>query len=806
VAAGTRYGTRFGVTEEEEEDRELEQEMRAIEGLLRAGYLDQAFKRYKHLHETHRLKVSQYDRCIRFFGEFDSLRSGWMVYDDFCSDECYQEPQLSSHHTIMNIAAGRRDTAKLKEAYNRLHKSRFPPLLTTYKIYINALVEVGYVQDVESAIRDMEAREIKPDVFLLRSIMRMYAAKRSVKGVKACYNKMLLLGLKPDRTSYNMYINTIGRQESVEEAETAFKTMNASRNASIRPDVVTYNTIIRLQARNGRLDKAKQLYQEMIARRVAPNDVTFTILLNALCKGGDVRSATAAFDEMQKRGVEPNISHYNALLDMYLKRREHKRVFDTYLEVKRLGIRPDRRMYNLALTAYVRESMEVEALALFEDMKMMHIMPDKNAYALLMRLAPSGNAAAHTMMWFSRMEDEGVEIGEINYALVIEACLREGKIADAEHYAKHAQENRVKPRMRLAVALLRLAAEKQNIAKVETIGKAIIDNIPDWRVEQNEVETAITLLAEADFGSLALQLGKVLKAKNWMPSRGVRRILGRLEDGARVQTEEDVQPFIDLIDRFGAQKDTLRAKRAFNRLLSEGLKPSLSVYNALIRAYALSGEANLALATLEEMRSRGISPDEGSFRPIFLALVGAKKLDIAKKLLAEAKTAGIELVPGRSAPAATEHSSEHSDSGSPRADATTAAGNTPQAGGQNGADKHFTVLSDDGSDDDDDNDDDNTEVPRNTTTTPEGQNGAEASVSRGAIDHSELTAEALHDTSSLESQIGAKSHAEDPKTAAVDARSAHTVGRDEGADSIESNGSVSNISSPPQVVRGETSG
>lgn len=648
IFMSSSYGTRFGVTEEEEEDVEVEQDMRAVEGLLRAGYMDQAFKRYRHLHETHRIRSAHYNRCIKLFGSYDSLKTAWMVYEDICNENDRVDPDLNTHNTMMRLSADKRDTAKVKIAYSRIQKQKdISPNRMTYKTYVSGLAQIGEVKDVEEAMRDMEALEIRPDVQLLRSMMRMYSAKRNLAGVKICYNRMLLLGLKPDQSSYNMYIDTVGKRESLSEAEDAYKRMDSGKLGEARPDVVTYNTLIRLQSKQGRMDRAKKYYQTMISRGIKPNEITFTILMSALCKEDDLKSALAAFKEMDRRGVRPQINHYNALIGLYVNRHNHREVQDLYLEIRRLNYRPNTQTYNLVLTTYVREERDLEAAALYEEMRMQHVRPDRSTFGLLQRLKSSKENPDVAKQWFGRMHSEGVGPNEVNYALLIETLLDHGRLEDAITAHSESKQLKVRPKTRMTAALLRLASSQGDVEECRSLARDFFSNMKDWRVEKGDLESVIQSLDKVGESDGVIKAHGSLISKGWEPSPKTRKIVIRTADRGRLDTpdrEAETKPFIEMIDRFGKAKDSIRAKRAFDRMLVEGVQPTLATYNALIRAHALAKDLNRSLAVLEELKQdEPFVPDENSYRPIILLLLRERRIDDAKGLLREASQFGIKV-------------------------------------------------------------------------------------------------------------------------------------------------------------------
>uniref|UniRef100_A0A7S3Y5F3 Pentacotripeptide-repeat region of PRORP domain-containing protein n=1 Tax=Heterosigma akashiwo TaxID=2829 RepID=A0A7S3Y5F3_HETAK len=94
-----------------------------------------------------------------------------------------------------------------------------------------------------------------------------------------------------------------------------FGTMQA---AGVRPDVVTYSTLLKGYAREGNMAKCQYFYDQMVANRVKPNVQTFSTLMDACANGdGDMAMMEQWFGRMQAAGVKPNVVTYNTLLKGY---------------------------------------------------------------------------------------------------------------------------------------------------------------------------------------------------------------------------------------------------------------------------------------------------------------------------------------------------------------------------------------------------------------------------------------------------------------------------------------------------------
>lgn len=82
----------------------------------------------------------------------------------------------------------------------------------------------------------------------------------------------------------------------------------------VAPDAVTYGAIISGLCKEGFLEKAFKIFQEMVALGYMPSVLTYSVLISAHCKVGAVSKAFEMFQQMVVTGVEPDIVTYTSLI------------------------------------------------------------------------------------------------------------------------------------------------------------------------------------------------------------------------------------------------------------------------------------------------------------------------------------------------------------------------------------------------------------------------------------------------------------------------------------------------------------
>jgi leucine-rich PPR motif-containing protein len=66
------------------------------------------------------------------------------------------------------------------------------------------------------------------------------------------------------------------------------------------------------------VDKAYNLFLEMMDRGIPPNVVTYTTVIDGLCKAQAVDRAEGVFQQMIDKGVKPDNDTYISLIHGYL--------------------------------------------------------------------------------------------------------------------------------------------------------------------------------------------------------------------------------------------------------------------------------------------------------------------------------------------------------------------------------------------------------------------------------------------------------------------------------------------------------
>ncbi|KAL5789288.1 hypothetical protein ACOSQ2_004176 [Xanthoceras sorbifolium] len=306
-----------------------------------------------------------------------------------------------------------------------IHLQPIPPM-ACFSILFAALVKNKHYGYVISLQKKLNSVGLVPNLITSNILIN-------------CFSKMGRVGngFVP-RCTFNCLINGLCAEGRIMEA-------TRLPNKILAPNVVWYGSMIDGLCKDGFIDKAKELFLEMLNQGVQPDVVTFSVLLDELCKAGKIDEANRLYEFMIKGDVQPNTYTYNILMDGYClvgRIRDAEKLFVSMAskgcmpDVVSYGILIDGEMiskdmrptvvtYNSMLIGLFRASRVGDGRKLFEEIQsndLFHSLPHKGlvpdvvAYNIMINglCKERELEKANSLLW--AMEEKG-ERGRLIYSL-----------------------------------------------------------------------------------------------------------------------------------------------------------------------------------------------------------------------------------------------------------------------------------------------------------------------------------------------------------------------------------------------------
>ncbi|KAK7313152.1 hypothetical protein VNO77_37614 [Canavalia gladiata] len=180
----------------------------------------------------------------------------------------------------------------------------------------------------------------------------------------------------PDACTYNILINACSLRG---DAERALELFDEMRTRGVRPNVVTFGTLINLLCKNSRLREAVKVKEDMeMIFKLKPNAYVYTNLIKGVCEIGEFDWAFRMKDEMVRNNLRLDVVVYNTLISVLFKAGKKKEGFRVLEEMRKGGCKPDSVTCNVLIGEFCREGNFEEAYRVLDGME--GVKPDVFGY------------------------------------------------------------------------------------------------------------------------------------------------------------------------------------------------------------------------------------------------------------------------------------------------------------------------------------------------------------------------------------------------------------------------------------------
>jgi pentatricopeptide repeat protein len=160
---------------------------------------------------------------------------------------------------------------------------------------------------------------------------------KDFKYAKEELEKLIQDGHKVDRQCINVLLNL------APDISTGFgvydEYFNTAGSTKLKPNVVSYTSLIELCGRFSDAEKACELKQEMERQNIEPDFLTFLALIKACKQTGQASNCLIYFSEMRQRGIGPNVYMYSVAMEMAFKLRKPDLAVALFEEMQQKGLK-----------------------------------------------------------------------------------------------------------------------------------------------------------------------------------------------------------------------------------------------------------------------------------------------------------------------------------------------------------------------------------------------------------------------------------------------------------------------------------
>ncbi|KAL1333331.1 hypothetical protein AAHE18_11G092700 [Arachis hypogaea] len=203
----------------------------------------------------------------------------------------------------------------LEALHERVTALRWESALKIFELLREQLWS-GLLDKAFSLLEEMKSTpNCRPDVqtysILIKSCLQVFAFDK----VHCLLSDMAIHSIKPNTVTYNTLIDAYGKAKRFSEMESTLMEMLADRDC--QPDVWTMNSTLRTFGNIGQIETMERCYDKFQGAGIQPNVQTFNILLDSYGKAEDYKKMSAVMEYMQKYHYSWTIVTFNIAIDAF---------------------------------------------------------------------------------------------------------------------------------------------------------------------------------------------------------------------------------------------------------------------------------------------------------------------------------------------------------------------------------------------------------------------------------------------------------------------------------------------------------
>ncbi|KAL1340832.1 hypothetical protein HN51_027294 [Arachis hypogaea] len=312
------------------------------------------------------------------------------------------------------------DVRSARSVFNNSTKNKD---LMMYSAMISAYAKADCIDEAFDIFAQMTGCGIKPNEITMVSLLSLCAKSGSLEMGKWIHSYLDKQGIKADMVLKTSLVDMYSKCGDIDTAYGLFIKANDR-------DISMWNAMISGFAMHGHGNSALELFAEMEAQGVIPNDITFIAVLHACSHAGLVQEGKRLFCRMVNEfSLVPKIEHYGCMVDLLSRAGSLEEAQEL---IKDMPMRPNSAVLGSFLAACkVHKNVN---LAEWAAKQFLSLEPEKCGYNVLM-----SNIWAASNRWENvadirrAMKDAGIHKEPGFSSIEVHGTIHEFVMGDREH-------------------------------------------------------------------------------------------------------------------------------------------------------------------------------------------------------------------------------------------------------------------------------------------------------------------------------------------------------------------------------------
>ncbi|KAL5537694.1 hypothetical protein UlMin_045160 [Ulmus minor] len=280
-----------------------------IDGFSQKGFLDEA---YRFLNEMtlngFRPSMITYNALINGHCIVGRMEEAMGVVREMVEKGLV--PDIVSYSTIISGFCRHQELEKAFQMKSEMVAKGISPDAITYSSLIQGLCQQRRLTEACNLFQEMMSMSLPPDEFAYTTLINAYCVEGDLKRALELHDEMIRKGFLPDVVTYSVLINGLNKQARTREAKRLLLKLFYDESV---PNDVTYNTLIEnccnVEFRSvvalvkgfcmkGLMKEADRVVDTMRKRNYRPDESVYNVIIHGHCRGGNVQKAYNLYKDM----------------------------------------------------------------------------------------------------------------------------------------------------------------------------------------------------------------------------------------------------------------------------------------------------------------------------------------------------------------------------------------------------------------------------------------------------------------------------------------------------------------------------
>ncbi|KAK1422627.1 hypothetical protein QVD17_17913 [Tagetes erecta] len=332
--------------------------------------------------------------------------------------------------TIYDELYKERNLKTVVQKFKKLSQSHlFRKQANVYNNTVHRLASAKKHKWVEEILEDQKQYDdISKEGFAIR-LISLYGKSGMFDHAHKVFDEMPERNCLQTVKSFNALLGACVNCKRFDKVDEVFKQL--PEKISVKPDIVSYNIVIKAYCEMGLFELASSMFDEMRCNGINPDLVTFNTLLIGFYGNGRFDDGEIFWDKMMNNAsISPDIRSYNARLVGFVHEKKLTKAVDL---IENLGcLKPDEFSYNAIINGFCNNGDLEEAKKWYTKLVESDSAPNKATFATLIRFASKMCDFDWAAELFKQSFEQKCVVDPYVMQLVIDGLVKESKTEEAK--------------------------------------------------------------------------------------------------------------------------------------------------------------------------------------------------------------------------------------------------------------------------------------------------------------------------------------------------------------------------------------